>query len=67
MAETSPSLLQTDKTFRQNDARAAFVLQSKGEWWHARFHLHGGDCWAKRFDFLYAAFEGWVGDLGFFA
>uniref|UniRef100_A0A803PNW6 Amino acid transporter transmembrane domain-containing protein n=3 Tax=Cannabis sativa TaxID=3483 RepID=A0A803PNW6_CANSA len=39
MAETSPSLLQTDETFRQNDAGAAFVLQSKGEWWHAGFHL----------------------------
>ncbi|XP_023522076.1 probable GABA transporter 2 isoform X2 [Cucurbita pepo subsp. pepo] len=24
---------------RQNDAGAAFVLQSKGEWWHAGFHL----------------------------
>ncbi|GFP82552.1 probable gaba transporter 2 [Phtheirospermum japonicum] len=24
---------------RQNDAGASFVLQSKGEWWHAGFHL----------------------------
>lgn len=24
---------------RQGDAGAAFVLQSKGEWWHAGFHL----------------------------
>ncbi|KAL3645734.1 hypothetical protein CASFOL_010914 [Castilleja foliolosa] len=24
---------------RENDAGASFVLQSKGEWWHAGFHL----------------------------
>ncbi|CAH9068932.1 unnamed protein product [Cuscuta europaea] len=24
---------------RENDAGAAFVLESKGEWWHAGFHL----------------------------
>ncbi|GAV63554.1 Aa_trans domain-containing protein, partial [Cephalotus follicularis] len=27
------------KTVRENDAGAAFVLESKGEWWHAGFHL----------------------------
>ncbi|KAM7525852.1 hypothetical protein LguiA_015754 [Lonicera macranthoides] len=28
-----------DKNRREEDAGAAFVLESKGEWWHAGFHL----------------------------
>nr|XP_048320526.1 probable GABA transporter 2 isoform X1 [Ziziphus jujuba var. spinosa] len=28
-----------ESTIRENDAGAAFVLESKGQWWHAGFHL----------------------------
>ncbi|KAK9079752.1 hypothetical protein SSX86_001425 [Deinandra increscens subsp. villosa] len=37
MGEAPPS--PENETFRQHDAGATFVLESKGEWYHAGFHL----------------------------
>ncbi|XP_062074529.1 probable GABA transporter 2 [Humulus lupulus] len=65
MAETSPSLLQTDETSRQNDAGAAFVLQSKGQWWHAGFHLTTAIVGPTILTLPYA-FRGLGWGLGFF-
>ncbi|KAL6544149.1 hypothetical protein OROGR_010646 [Orobanche gracilis] len=39
MEETAQSDGPFQEIPKENDAGASFVLQSKGEWWHAGFHL----------------------------
>ncbi|KAF5730062.1 putative amino acid transporter [Tripterygium wilfordii] len=40
MAEsTTPSVVSLPDSCREEDAGSAFVLESKGTWWHAGFHL----------------------------
>ncbi|XP_038880133.1 probable GABA transporter 2 isoform X2 [Benincasa hispida] len=50
---------------RQNDAGATFVLQSKGEWWHAGFHLTTAIVGPTILTLPYA-FRGLGWGLGFF-
>ncbi|KAH7839190.1 hypothetical protein Vadar_000906 [Vaccinium darrowii] len=37
--EDPPTVERLAESSREEDAGAAFVLESKGEWWHAGFHL----------------------------
>lgn len=39
MAPDNPITITRTEIRREDDAGAAFVLESKGEWWHAGFHL----------------------------
>ncbi|XP_022136730.1 probable GABA transporter 2 [Momordica charantia] len=50
---------------RKNDAGASFVLQSKGEWWHAGFHLTTAIVGPTILTLPYA-FRGLGWGLGFF-
>ncbi|KAI3707099.1 hypothetical protein L6452_25315 [Arctium lappa] len=56
---------QENKSIRQEDAGAAFVLESKGEWWHAGFHLTTAIVGPTILTLPYA-FRGLGWGLGFF-
>ncbi|XP_076950619.1 putative GABA transporter 2 [Bidens hawaiensis] len=63
MTESPPS--PENETFRQGDAGATFVLESKGEWYHAGFHLTTAIVGPSILTLPYA-FRGLGWGLGFF-
>ncbi|XP_076895100.1 putative GABA transporter 2 isoform X2 [Bidens hawaiensis] len=63
MTESPPS--PENERFRQGDAGATFVLESKGEWYHAGFHLTTAIVGPSILTLSYA-FRGLGWGLGFF-
>ncbi|KAK4262870.1 hypothetical protein QN277_028370 [Acacia crassicarpa] len=63
--EAKHDLVRGDNARRDDDAGAAFVLQSKGQWWHAGFHLTTAIVGPTILTLPYA-FRGLGWGLGFF-